>query len=153
MDALVLAAAGMERMRFEITPEGRLMGKSVPEGSLARILGLEEILPCVGQGALGIEIREGDGGVAALCERLNHFVTNKCVTAERAFLAAMGGGCASPVAAYTEVVDEKVWLRAMSFPDGIIRRAEGEAELGEAFTLGQRLAAELKAQCVLGGRG
>jgi len=47
-------------------------------------------------------------------------------------------------------VDEKLYLRAMSFPDGIIRRAEGKAELGEAVTFGEQLAAELKAQCALG---
>ena len=56
MDSLVLAAAGIERMGFKISSEGHLAGEHVPNGLLARILGLEEILPCVGQGALGIEI-------------------------------------------------------------------------------------------------
>jgi hydroxymethylbilane synthase len=132
VEALILAAAG------------QLTGQSVPEGLHARVLGSEEILPCVGQGALGIEIREDDIGIGALCDELNDYKTNQCVTAERSFLSAMGGGCASPVAAYAEVVGEKLRLRAMSFPDGIIRRANGEAEQGEAVALGERLAAELK---------
>lgn len=146
MDAVVLAAAGMERMKFEITADGRLVGENAPEGLRAKILSLDEILPCVGQGALGIEIRTDDEGIAALCERLKDFETNACVTAERAFLAAMGGGCASPVAAYAEMVEKRLWLRAISFPDGIIRRTDGEAEIGEAEHLGRKMAAELKAQ-------
>jgi hydroxymethylbilane synthase len=144
VEALILAAAGLERLNWKIAAGGQLTGQSVPEGLHARVLGSEEILPCVGQGALGIEIREDDIGIGALCDELNDYKTNQCVTAERSFLSAMGGGCASPVAAYAEVVGEKLRLRAMSFPDGIIRRANGEAEQGEAVALGERLAAELK---------
>ena len=75
----------------------------MPDGLLATVLDTEVMLPCVGQGAVGIEIRENDERIAAICERLNHFNTRQCVIAERAFLAAMGGGCQSPVAAYAEV--------------------------------------------------
>lgn len=144
IDALVLAAAGLERMKWAITAEGQLAGDGVPEGVWARVLGLEEMLPCAGQGALGIEIRNDDEGIAALCERLNDFETNVCVTAERAFLEAMEGGCSSPMAAYAKIVAGKLWLRAMSFSDGIVRRIECKAGLGEGITLGQQLAAELK---------
>ena len=94
----------MTRLNFRITPEGRLEGDAVPDGLLATILDTEVMLPCVGQGAVGIEVRESDERIATICERLNHFNTRQCVTAERAFLAAMGGGCQSPVAAYAEVV-------------------------------------------------
>ncbi len=143
LDAVILAAAGLERLNFCVTPEGRLQGDAVPDGLLATVLETELMLPCVGQGALGIEIREDDERVAIICERLNHFNTRQCVTAERAFLRAMGGGCQSPIAAYAEVVGNQIRLRAVSFRDHVVRRGEGKCNLQEPVALGEQLAAEL----------
>jgi hydroxymethylbilane synthase len=142
LDATVLALAGLSRLNFRITPEGRLEGDAVPDGLLATFLDVEVMLPCVGQAAIGIEIRAHDERVATICERLNHFNTFQCVTAERAFLHAMGGGCASPVAAYTEVVGDHIQMRVASFIGGTCRRAEGRRSLKEPAKLGQALAAE-----------
>ena len=144
LDATVLALAGLTRLNFHITSEGRLKGDAVPDGLLATVLDPEVMLPCVGQGAVGIEVREEDERIAAICERLNHFNTRQCVIAERAFLAAMGGGCQSPVAAYAEVVGSKLEMRALSFASGPVRRARAKRPLKEAAELGQQLAAELK---------
>jgi len=144
MDATVLALAGMSRLNFSISPEGRLQGDAVPDGLLATVLDTEVMLPCVGQGAVGIEVRDGDERIAAICERLNHFNTRQCVTAERAFLAAMGGGCQSPVAAYAEVVGSQLQMRALSYASGPVRRAQAKRPLKEAVELGEQLAAELK---------
>ncbi len=144
LEATVLALAGLTRLNFHITAAGRLEGDAVPDGLLAVILDPEEMLPCVGQGAVGIEVREDDERIAAICERLNHFNTRQCVIAERAFLAAMGGGCQSPVAAYAEVVDSRLRLRALSFAAGPLRRGEAKLPLREAVALGQQVAAELK---------
>jgi hydroxymethylbilane synthase len=144
LDATVLAAAGLQRLHFEITPEGRLQGDAVPDGLLATALAPEVMLPCVGQAAVGLEVREGDERIAVLCERLNHYDTLQCVTAERAFLQAMGGGCQSPVAAYAEVVGEQLRIRAVSFRDGPRRQGELRGPLREPTVLGGRLAAELK---------
>jgi hydroxymethylbilane synthase len=143
LDATVLALAGLTRLNFKITPEGRLEGDAVPDGLLATVLDTEVMLPCVGQGAIGIEVREADERIAAICERLNHFNTMQCVTAERAFLAAMGGGCQSPVAAHAEVVGEQIKLRAVSFVSAV-RRAEAKRTIKEPIELGQQVAAELK---------
>ena len=143
LDAVILAAAGLERLNFCVTPEGRLQGDAVPDGLLAVVLEPETMLPCVGQGALGIEVRAGDERVEAICERLNDFNTRQCVTAERAFLRAMGGGCQSPIAAYAEVVGNQIRLRAASFRDGAARRGEASRNLQEPVTLGEQLAAEL----------
>ncbi len=145
LDALILAAAGFERLHFQIKPDGRLLGDAVPDGLLAVPLEPEVMLPCVGQGAIGIEIRENDERIMAICERLNHFNTQQCVTAERAFLAAMGGGCQSPVGAYAEVLGHQIRMRAVSFQNGPARRAEARRVVKEAVELGQQLAAELKA--------
>jgi porphobilinogen deaminase len=144
LDATILALAGMSRLNFSITPEGRLQGDAVPDGLLATVLETEVMLPCVGQGAVGIEVRENDERIAAICERLNHFNTRQCVTAERAFLAAMGGGCQSPVAAYAEVVGAQLQMRALSYASGPVRRAQARRPLKEAAELGEQLAAELK---------
>jgi hydroxymethylbilane synthase len=144
LDAIVLAAAGLERMNFRIAPDGRLIGNAVPEGLSATLLDLEAMIPCVGQGALGIEVRAGDERIARICERLNHVNTEQCVTAERSFLAAMGGGCASPVAAYAEIVGDDIHMRALSFPDGIIRRAVGNWARKNSVELGCHLAEVLK---------
>ena len=146
LDATVLALAGLTRLNFRITSEGRLEGDAVPDGLLATILETDVMLPCVGQGAVGIEVRTSDERIAALCERLNHFNTRQCVLAERAFLAAMGGGCQSPVAAYAEVVDSRLHMRALSFTAGPVRRAEAKRPIKEAVELGQQLAAELKGE-------
>jgi hydroxymethylbilane synthase len=145
LDATILALAGLTRLHYLVTPEGRFEGEGVPEGMLASILDLETMLPCVGQGAVGIEIREGDERIAAVCQRLNDLETMQCVTAERAFLAGMGGGCQSPVAAYAQVAGDKVQMRALSFAAGPVRRAEDARPVAEAAALGRQLATVLKA--------
>ena len=144
LDATVLALAGLTRLNFRVTPQGRLEGDAVPDGLLATVLDTNVMLPCVGQGAVGIEVRENDERIAALCERLNHFNTRQCVIAERAFLAAMGGGCQSPVAAYAEVIGNQLQMRAISFALGPVRRGQAKRPIREAAELGQQLAAELK---------
>jgi porphobilinogen deaminase len=144
LDATVLALAGLTRLNFRVTPEGKLEGDAVPDGLLATILDVDVMLPCVGQGAIGIEIRADDERIAKICERLNHFNTFQCVTAERAFLRAMGGGCQSPVAAYAEINGSRVEMRAVSFCDRPAKRSEGKRPVAEAAVLGEQLAAELK---------
>jgi hydroxymethylbilane synthase len=144
-DATILALAGLTRLHFVISPEGHLEGDTVPEGILATVLETDEMLPCVGQGAVGLEIRATDERLVKICERLNHRPTMVCVTAERSFLAAMGGGCQSPVAAHAEVIGEKVRMTALSFVSGPLRRAQASRSLNEAEELGQELAEQLKA--------
>jgi hydroxymethylbilane synthase len=144
LDATVLALAGLTRLNFHVTPEGKLAGDAVPDGLLATILDVDVMLPCVGQGAIGIEIRADDERIAKICERLNHFNTFQCVSAERAFLHAMGGGCQSPVAAYAEIIGDKIQMRAVSFRNGPARRAEGKKPIAEAVALGEELASQLK---------
>jgi porphobilinogen deaminase len=144
LDATVLALAGISRLNFTISDDGKLHGDAVPDGLLAVVLDLDVMLPAVGQGAIGIEIRADDERISKICERLNHFNTFQCVTAERAFLADMGGGCQSPVAAYGEILNDKMFLRAISFANGPMRRAESKRPIKEAAELGQQLAGELK---------
>jgi hydroxymethylbilane synthase len=150
-DGLVLAAAGLNRLGIRISAEGKLSrapgastNAEVPEGLLASHLPLEEMLPCAGQGAIGIEARKEDDRVAVICRRLNDPQTFACVTAERAFLRGMGGGCLSPIAAFAEIVDGQIRLRGVSFRDGEARRGEVTGLPDSAEALGVKLAAVVK---------
>lgn len=144
LDATLLAAAGLDRLNFQIGEAGQLSGEAVPEGLCLTRLTLEEMLPCVGQGALGIEVRQNDERLAAICDQLNDLVTHQCVAAERAFLKAMGGGCQSPVGAYGEVTGKSLRLRAVSFQNGPARHADQSGMAGEPESLGRSVAAVLK---------
>ena len=130
-DALVLAAAGLVRLG-----RGHLIGQ---------YLSMEVMLPSVGQGALAIEVREDDRVVIARVEPLNDPATELAVRAERGFLAALGGGCAVPVAAYAEVANEHIRLSGMvADPAGgrcIRRDLAGPASQPEV--LGRHLAEQL----------
>jgi hydroxymethylbilane synthase len=144
LDATVLALAGLTRLHFKIQADGKLIAEGVPEGLLATVLDLELMLPCVGQGAIGLEIREQDERIERICARLNHHDTFHAVTAERAFLKAMGGGCLSPVAAYGQIHGDKIALRAVSFHNNTEKRGAGERPVAEAAALGTTLAGQLK---------
>jgi hydroxymethylbilane synthase len=145
LDATVLALAGISRLNFSVKPDGTLTGDAVPDGLLATVLDIDVMLPCVGQGAIGIEIRADDERIAKIVERLNHFNTFQAVTAERAFLRGMGGGCQSPVAALAEIVGDKIHLRAVSFRDAtMVKRGEAKRPIAEAEILGGEMAGRLK---------
>jgi len=103
----------------------------VPDGLLATVLDTDIMLPCVGQGAVGIEVRESDERIAAICERLNHFNTRQCVIAERAFLAAMGR-LPEPGRSLRRNRGGQVQMRAISFTHGPMRRAQGKRPVREA---------------------
>lgn len=160
LDATLLAAAGLSRLRFDISPRGELRVdprlsatersaiEPPAQGLLATILEPEEMLPAVGQGAVGLEIRTDDTATAKVCALLNHVNTFASVQAERAFLRAMGGGCQSPVAAYCKVVGHQLFLRAASFQDGEARFAEGRRVPRGAELLGREVAAQLLANPV-----
>jgi hydroxymethylbilane synthase len=75
---------------------------------------------------------------------LNHTDTFQAVTAERAFLAGMGGGCQSPVAAYAQIAGQEIQMSAVSFRDGPAKRTQGKSRILDAAALGEKLADELR---------
>jgi hydroxymethylbilane synthase len=143
LDATILAHAGLLRLGYQITPEGRILGKDVPEGLFASIMDVDSMLPCVGQAAIGIEIRCNDERIDKICAALNDYESFQCVTAERAFLSGMGGGCQAPVATFAQPVGEHIQMRAVSFMSGF-KQASGKRPMKEAAELGAELAAKLK---------
>ncbi|PJB65327.1 MAG: hydroxymethylbilane synthase [Anaerolineae bacterium CG_4_9_14_3_um_filter_57_17] len=88
-DAIILAGAGLTRLGLD--------------SHVTEWLSLDAMLPAPGQGALAIQCRADDQTTLDLLASLEDDSTRKCVTAERAFLQGLGGGCAVPVAAYAEV--------------------------------------------------
>lgn len=141
LGALILALAGFHRLGYTLNHDGTLTGSGVPSGLAAFILSLEDMLPCVGQGALGIEIRANDQRAKGICAALNDPATRRCALAERAFLRATGGGCKAPVAAYAKEAGDKIRLRAVSFEGELPRRfddtrsSDAYEELGRAAAL------------------
>ena len=133
-DALLLAAAGLARLG--LAPAG-----AVP-------LAPEEFLPAIGQGALAIEARAGDEAVHAHLRALDDPPTAAAVAAERAFLAAVGGDCQTPLAAHATVAGTRLLLRALvAEVDGTGALAdEIEGEVAAAAATGARLAAMLLAR-------
>ena len=144
LDAIVLAAAGLERLHFRQGDSAEISGADVPAGLRATAISVEQMLPCVGQAALGIEVRGNDSQIERICGALNDTDTLACVTAERAFLRGMGGGCQLAVGAYGEVVGEQLRLRAISFLGAKPLRGELTGDFSEASSIGAKLARDLQ---------
>ena len=129
-DAILLAAAGLSRLGWG--------------ARIAEILPPEVMCPAVGQGALALETRAASPGFDA-CAALDHPATHAAVTAERALLAALGGGCQVPIGAHATVDGARLHLTAVvASPDGAESvRGECEGPLSEADSIGRRLGADL----------
>jgi hydroxymethylbilane synthase len=145
LDAIILAAAGLERLHFRRGDSEGLEGDDVPKGLLATPISLDEMLPCVGQAALGIEIRDNDPRLAHVCRVLNDPATHQCVLAERAFLRGMGGGCQLAVAAHATLDGDRLHLRAISFLGARPVRGEKTGSSAAAEEVGSNLAKEITA--------
>jgi hydroxymethylbilane synthase len=106
MDAVILALAGLKRLGLAGRP--------------LTVLPAEEWLPSLAQGAIGIEIREGDARTAAAVETLDDAATSICLACERAFQAALDGSCRTPIAGLAKIEHGKVsFLGEVLAPDGV----------------------------------
>ena len=153
-DVTLLAAAGLVRLGLFLGPKSRLMLDPIlpsghgceppPTGLLGTLLEPEEMLSAVGQGAIGIEIRSDNADAREVALGLNHGNTWRCVTAERAFLRAVGGGCQSPIAGYARIVGHQVHLRAAVQRESGWWRGEGRRAMAEAAALGMALGEEAR---------
>jgi hydroxymethylbilane synthase len=134
VDAIILASAGLERL-------GLTQYRRECFSPLV-------LCPAAGQGALGIEAREGDERVLARLGFLNHEPTRYAVTAERAALAALGGGCQVPIGIHCFAGDAGYSIvSAVASPDGSeVLRVALDRQHGDAVKLGNRVAAQLLEQ-------
>jgi hydroxymethylbilane synthase len=130
-DAIVLAMAGLTRL-------GRA-------ADATEALGVEQMIPAVGQGALAIQHRVGDDATHRILSAIHHEPTATCVAAERAFMKAVSGGCSAPAACHAvwsggEIVAHGVWASDDKGPGRTLRRSAGPLH---AATLGRQLAQQL----------
>lgn len=132
-DAIVLAAAGLRRLAWD--------------AEITEYLPVHLSLPAIAQGALGIEARRDDTVVRDLLSRFEHHPTRITVTAERALLHRLEGGCQVPIAAHAVLDGETLTL------DGLVASVDGRRVIrhqirgaaSEAEALGTRLAERLLA--------
>lgn len=134
MDAIILAAAGLERLGY---------GERIKEVIPAKVC-----LPAVGQGALAIESRDNDDEVRNMLAFLNDEATKQATDAERAFLGLLEGGCQVPIGVHADVENGEIKVEAIIaeldgkkiLRDTIVGKATNAAELGRE--LGQKMLAE-----------
>jgi hydroxymethylbilane synthase len=114
-----------------------------------QMLDWDVMLPAVGQGAIGLEVREDDAVVGALLAAINHEPTFLCTAAERSFLRAIGGGCQLPYAAHATMDDGAITLTAARFDsDGSnMRRVTVTGPSTQSRALGEQAASRLVAGC------
>jgi hydroxymethylbilane synthase len=132
-DAVLLAYAGLQRLDLlEV---------------VSQVLPLELMLPAPGQGALGVQCRDEALSLQILAP-LDHRPTRAETTAERAFLAGLGGGCSVPIAAYAVLEAGEIRLQGrVAALDGSRQiDVEGNAPVAEARDLGDQLAGEALAR-------
>ena len=133
-DATVLALAGLKRLGLV--------------DAATAVLDLDEFLPAVGQGAIGIEMRNDDDKTRELVDAINDPDTATALAAERAFLAVLDGSCRTPIAGHAHIVGGTVRFR------GLIAKTDGSEALevsregprGDAAALGADAGRELKSR-------
>ncbi len=130
-DAIILARAGVERLSLK-----KHISSFIPK---------EDILPAVGQGALGIEIHEDNKVVEEIIKSLHHDETYKAVIAERSLLRALEGGCQVPIGAFAEVKSSGLYLDAVvgSLDGSITYRKKLCGSKNDPEKLGKALAKDL----------
>ena len=133
-DGVILATAGLNRLGLQ--------------DQISQYLPCMEFVAAVGQGALAVETRADDNFTTALAAKINHLETRQAITAERAFLQAIGGGCSSSVSAHAEITAQQIEISAFaSTPDAstflrerVTGMASDAANIG--FNLGQSFIAQ-----------
>lgn len=133
-EATFLAMAGLSRLNASDVP--------------AHGIDVEDMLPAVAQGAIGIECRIADDRVRTMLSAIHDHPTGYRLAAERAFLAALDGSCQTPIAGLAELDGETLWLRGeILATDGSVSYSGArKGPIADGAAMGQALARELLAQ-------
>lgn len=128
---MILAAAGITRMGWA--------------DRISHYIPTEEMVSAVGQGAIGIEIREDDDFMREVMGHIGHPETMECVTAERVVMRMLEGGCQVPIGAYARREDGELVMDAMvGAVDGRrVVRQQLRGKIGEPVPLGEAMVAKL----------
>lgn len=127
VDAVILAAAGITRLGWQ--------------SRITSYIPTEQMVSAVGQGAIGVEIREHDDFMQEVCAKLSDLATMTCVAAERVVMRTLEGGCQVPIGAYCRIEGDKLVM------DGVVGSVAGdrivrdrlEGEIGDPIGLGERM--------------
>jgi len=132
-DALVIAVAGLSRLGLE--------------RRITTTFAVDQCTPAVGQGALAIQCRRDDEELLSLLASVNDPGTNLEVRAERAFLAAIGGGCRVPVGALAAQIGDEIRMCAVVADEQgqQVQRADRTGAAADAEQLGRSVARDLEA--------
>ncbi|MHB1324544.1 MAG: hydroxymethylbilane synthase [Coriobacteriia bacterium] len=133
VDAVILASAGITRMGWA--------------DRISHYIPAEQMISAVGQGAIGIEIREDDDFMLRVMERIGHPETMECVTAERVVMRMLEGGCQVPIGAYARYEEGTLTMDAMvGSVDGTrIVRQQLCGDAGDPVGLGEAMVERLLA--------
>lgn len=125
LDAVILASAGITRIGWA--------------DRITHYIPTSQMVSAVGQGAIGIEIREDDEFMRHVCEQIGHPETMECVTSERIVMSRLEGGCQVPIGAYARVEGDKLVMDALvgSVDGTLIVRDYYEGTLGDPIGLGE----------------
>lgn len=131
LSAIILATAGLKRLGLE--------------DRITQVISCEKVLPAVGQGALGLEVRRGDTQTMGLIDFMNHEPTEITVRTERAFLKKLEGGCQVPIAGFATLDRETVHFTGMvaELDGSRLIRDEISGNKNQAEELGVTLAGKL----------
>jgi hydroxymethylbilane synthase len=132
VDATLLACAGLNRLGLS--------------HEITAAIAVEDMLPALGQGAIGIEIRRDEGPLFEAIGRINEESTAQAVACERGFLAELDGSCKTPIAGYARISGGRLYFEGETLtPDGRESfSASREGSPGEAWALGQDAGLEVK---------
>ena len=130
-DAIILAAAGLIRLGFE--------------NRIADLIAIEDSLPAVGQGIVGIENRIGDMEIKQLLAVLNNTNSEICIAAERRMNQCLDGGCSVPIAGFAQLEGDTLIMQGVvgDVESGQLLSACAEGEASDAAELGQQVAQQL----------
>jgi hydroxymethylbilane synthase len=131
LDVVILASAGITRMGWA--------------DRISSYIPTEQMVSAVGQGAIGIEIRESDAFMADVMDKIGHGETMLCVTAERVVMRKLEGGCQVPIGAYARLDGDTLLMDAVvgSISGDRILRAQLTGPAEQPIELGERMVAQL----------
>jgi len=130
-DAIILAAAGLDRLHLE--------------SKRTEVLPMSIMLPAIGQGALAIQARTSDKDTIDLAHKIDHPVTRREIEAERAFSKSLGGNCRTPIAAYARYDSSKLTIHGMiaSANGQVVVRSRVTSDNPNSIQIGEELGRSL----------
>ncbi len=151
-DAIILAAAGLQRMGLNVADdEDSLLPDAILQSTHMQALDPQDMLPAAGQGALAVQCRADNADLIALLAPLHCPITEACVTAERAFLNALDGSCRTPIAAHAIIFNDELHLMGRVLAEDGSALVEEKASIAVAdvpdIAEAQQLGREMAEKC------